>query len=112
MNPPQDNLKKEIIEEDIEYLDQEFPKGKTKFRGQAMVLLALARKQAKSETLKKVFEEIENLIKEKRIREKIEETKEPKSEWAMLRAGDLYERNKLELLEELTQKLKELETKK
>lgn len=42
----------EFKEEDIEYLDKEFPKGKTKFRGQAMVLLALAREQGKQETLK------------------------------------------------------------
>lgn len=32
-----------IPTKDIEYLDQEFPKGKTKFRGKAMVLLSLAR---------------------------------------------------------------------
>ena len=37
-----------------EYLNQEFPKGKTKFRGQAMVLLALARQQEKLETQEKV----------------------------------------------------------
>ena len=36
---------------DEEYLNQEFPKGKTKFRGQAMVLLALARKEGKSELI-------------------------------------------------------------
>ena len=34
-----------MTNKDEEYLDKEFPKGKTKFRGQAMVLLALARKE-------------------------------------------------------------------
>ena len=33
------------IEKDIEYLDEKFPKGKSKLRGEAMVLLALARLQ-------------------------------------------------------------------
>jgi len=37
--------KDKIKEEDIEYLEKEFPKGKTRFRGQAMVLLTLAREQ-------------------------------------------------------------------
>ena len=34
-----------MTEADEDYLDKEFPKGKTKFRGQAMVLLTLARKE-------------------------------------------------------------------
>jgi hypothetical protein len=31
------------MDEDIEYLDEKFPKGKSKLRGEAMVLLAKAR---------------------------------------------------------------------
>ncbi len=58
--------------------------------------------QREKEKVKKV---IDNLIKEKRILEKIEETKEPKSEWAMLRAGDIHEREKLELLNEIKKEL-------
>ena len=46
------------IEEDIEYLDKEFPKGETKFRGQAMVLLALSREVGKKEALKDFIEKI------------------------------------------------------
>ena len=34
-----------------EYLDEQFPKGKTKFRGQAMVLLALAREEGRLQAL-------------------------------------------------------------
>jgi hypothetical protein len=37
-----------------EYLDQEFPKGETKFRGQAMVLLALAKSEAQAELDKQI----------------------------------------------------------
>ena len=44
-------MKNKEEKSDEEYLNQEFPKGKTKFRGQAMVLLALARKQGKSELI-------------------------------------------------------------
>lgn len=47
------------IEEDIEYLDENFPKGKSKFRGEAMVLLALARRQGKSEGIKESIKIIE-----------------------------------------------------
>jgi len=39
---------------DIEYLDEQFPKGKTKFRGQAMVLLALSRTQGRAEALEEM----------------------------------------------------------
>ena len=34
-----------------EYLDEQFPKGKTKFRGQAMVLLALAREEGRFQAI-------------------------------------------------------------
>jgi hypothetical protein len=37
------------MEEDEKYLDEKFPKGKTKFRREAMVLLALARKEGRKE---------------------------------------------------------------
>ena len=47
----------EKIKEDEEYLDKEFPKGKTKFRGQAMVLLALARHQREKEILEIIDKE-------------------------------------------------------
>jgi hypothetical protein len=40
---------------DEEYLDKEFPKGKTKFRGQAMVLLALARKEGQQAEQKRIL---------------------------------------------------------
>lgn len=36
---------------DEEYLDKKFPKGETKFRGEAMVLLALAREVGKEEAI-------------------------------------------------------------
>ena len=55
---------KEILK-DEEYLDEQFPKGETKFRGQAMVLLALARqvgqKAERKRILGKLKREIENL---------------------------------------------------
>ena len=35
-----------------QYLDKEFPKGKTKFRGQAMVLIALSREEERKRILK------------------------------------------------------------
>jgi len=54
---------KEMIKEIEEYLDKEFPKGKTKFRGQAMVLLALARQQREKE----IKEKIEKWRKDKGI---------------------------------------------
>lgn len=44
-------MKNKEEKSDEEYLNQEFPKGKTKFRGQAMVLLALARKEGKAELI-------------------------------------------------------------
>jgi len=47
----------EKFPEDKEYLDNNFPKGKTKFRGQAMVLLALSRNQGKSEARKEFLKE-------------------------------------------------------
>ena len=48
-------------EKDIEYLDEQFPKGKTKFRGEAMVLLALARKHGEEKRnveVKKAMDDI------------------------------------------------------
>jgi len=57
----------EEIEKDEEYLDEQFPKGKTKFRGQAMVLLALARIEGarkKDEEFLKMIDEIERDIGE------------------------------------------------
>ncbi|MDD4111367.1 MAG: hypothetical protein PHS54_07530, partial [Clostridia bacterium] len=38
-----------MIEEDIEYLEKYFEKGKTEYRGKALVLIALARQQGKKE---------------------------------------------------------------
>ncbi|HEY0090125.1 MAG TPA: hypothetical protein VGB37_14860 [Candidatus Lokiarchaeia archaeon] len=63
---------------------------------------------AKNEQLV-ILHKIDKLIGVKRIKEKIEETKEPKSEWAMLRAGDVHEREKLELLEELKKEIEKQE---
>lgn len=53
----------ELIEfgKDMDYLDEQFPKGKTKFRGQAMVLLAFAREEGKSETKKEFLEFLEDI---------------------------------------------------
>ena len=56
--------KQKTREEDIEYLDKMFPKGESKLRGEAMVLLALARKEGKHqfdnqiEAIKDVAEQI------------------------------------------------------
>ena len=47
--------------EDEEYLDEKFPKGKSKLRGEAMVLLALARRKGKQEAQKMFLEEINNM---------------------------------------------------
>ena len=47
--------------EDEEYLDEKFPKGKSKLRGEAMVLLALARRRGKQEAQKMFLEEIDKL---------------------------------------------------
>ena len=49
------------IDEDIEYLDEFFPKGKTNSkRGYALVLLALARKQGREEKQKEIDKNNEN----------------------------------------------------
>ena len=48
----------ELTAED--YLDKEFPKGETKLRGQAMVLLVLAKMQGRIDALK----EVKNVLKE------------------------------------------------
>ena len=52
-------MKKQNNEKDIEYLDKEFPKGETKFRGQAMVLLALARREGEQKAIKEVEEKFD-----------------------------------------------------
>ena len=43
--------------EDEKYLDEKFPKGKSKLRGEAMVLLTLARRRGKQEAQKMFLEE-------------------------------------------------------
>ncbi len=48
---------------DIEYLDEKFPKGKTKFRGEAMVLLSLARREGRFEFIKKIINKDFSCIK-------------------------------------------------
>jgi len=50
-----------MTDKDLEYLDEKFPKGKTKFRGEAMVLLALARKEGRAEGKKELQEYREGL---------------------------------------------------
>jgi hypothetical protein len=52
---------KKEIEKDIEYLEKEFPKGQTKFRGQAMVLLTLARIQGSLSEEKEVLKLIDDV---------------------------------------------------
>ena len=69
------------IEKDIEYLDKEFPKGKTKFRGEAMVLLALAREEGENELRKKEIEFLMTCINNtdsvrKRIKKRVAELRE------------------------------------
>ena len=62
-------MKTNKIKEEIEfeypnderYLNKEFPKGETKFRGQAMVLLALAREQGKEQATADFIKMIEKL---------------------------------------------------
>lgn len=49
--------------EDERYLNKEFPKGKTKFRGQAIVLLTLSRHQGTKEQRLKFKEYIDKRIK-------------------------------------------------
>jgi hypothetical protein len=56
-----------IKETDIEYLEKEFPKGETKFRGQAMVLLALAREQG----IKQTTADFIKIIESKELLEKL-----------------------------------------
>ena len=58
------------LEKDIEYLDEKFPKGKTKFRGEAMVLLAMARQQGKIE-IKKDFLKFLKLLNKTKSNNKI-----------------------------------------
>ena len=45
-----------------EYLDQEFPKGETKFRGQAMVLLALAKHEGKLQAINEFKEKLKERL--------------------------------------------------
>ncbi len=49
-------------EKDVEYLEEKFPKGETKFRGEAMVLLSLARMQGVKERNTEVKQAIEEII--------------------------------------------------
>ena len=53
---------RENKEEDIGYLDEKFPKGESKLRGEAMVLLALAREEGKQSALKQFEELIDNKL--------------------------------------------------
>ena len=78
---------------DENYLDEQFPKGETKFRGQAMVLLALARlvgKQEAQELFKKKIKEFD-----KKLRDILYLSKKGKGE----NNDDIYE-----LIEELEDK--------
>jgi hypothetical protein len=47
---------KDIFNTAETYLDEQFPKGKTEFRGQAMALLALAKIESKQEAFREVIE--------------------------------------------------------
>ncbi len=49
-------------EKDKEYLEEKFPKGKTKFRGEATVLLLLARMQGMKQRNAEVKQAIEEII--------------------------------------------------
>ena len=51
-------------EEDINYLEEKFPKGETKFRGEAMTLLAIARAQGIDNRNTEVKQAIESLYEE------------------------------------------------
>lgn len=44
--------------QDFEYLDEKFPKGKSKLRGEAMVLLALSRQEREKEILDMVINSV------------------------------------------------------
>ena len=100
-------MKKEkfILDEDSitdeEYLEQEFPKGKTKFRGQAMVLLALARQQGKQEVLRKVNKLIDEEIADEKEAMK-NGTK--RMEWTILKELNLV---KMKLTEQTKGELKD-----
>lgn len=54
------------MKKDIDYLDEKFPKGKTKFRGEAMVLLTLARQVGKENVVKEYEEYLDDYKKEQR----------------------------------------------
>ena len=45
-----------------EYLNEKFPKGKNKFRGQAMVLLALAKQEAIKQGYAKALDDVKKII--------------------------------------------------
>jgi hypothetical protein len=57
-----DLMKDKTEHPEIEYLDEKFPKGKCKLRGEAMVLLTLARKQATQTCLEDEIKFLENWI--------------------------------------------------
>lgn len=56
------------LKKDEEYLDKEFSKGKTKFRGQAMILLVLARqegiKEGKTQEQERILKIIDEFAKD------------------------------------------------
>jgi len=68
MNPTnKTKMSKKEKEEDImptdeEYLDKNFPKGNTHYRGQAMVVLALARQQGRQEAKQKEIKFLEEYL--------------------------------------------------
>ena len=51
-------------EKDVEYLEEKFPKGKTKFRREAMVLLSLARIQGEETRNTEVQKVIESIFED------------------------------------------------
>jgi len=57
-------------EQEIEYLDEKFPKGKSKLRGEAMVLLALTKQETKSKILQLQDKFVEDVIQEVRLKAK------------------------------------------
>jgi hypothetical protein len=50
------------MNKDTDYLEEHFPKGKTKFRGEAMVLLALSRQVGKEELGRRIWGDLLLLI--------------------------------------------------
>ncbi len=97
-------------EKDIEYLDEKFPKGKTKFRGEAMVLLTLARiegEQKRNAEVKQIIDkglkETEKITKEQFRDETILEYGYHSKHWKIPK--HLLTEMKIAVLLELLQKL-------